>query len=127
MFDCDFLEVALPVCIEPVLLVPIAVEFVHQSGNRHVEAALEHVVELVPRLHDRLVVRCILHCDFCVDFVLRHVSRGWGVLRSTGVTLYLLSVFWAQSCKVKFEHALAQTWEAAGRPSTQVLVAFHSH
>ena len=127
MFDCDLFKVALPVCIEPVLLVPIAVEFVHQSGNRHVEAALEHVVELVPRLHDRLVVRCILHCDLCVDFVLRNVCCGRGVLRSTGVTLYLLSVFGAQSCKVQSEHALTQAWECAGRPSTEVLVAFHRH
>ena len=84
MLNRDFLQVLLPILLEPLLFLPLLIELRHDVVQTLLEALLELVIVFIAGANNRLVMVCVLDFDLAgyliLDFIgvaLYPLGRGW--------------------------------------------------
>jgi len=123
MLNGDFFKIFLPICIETVFFLPVAVELLHNALNTYIETTLEYFVKFITSLNYLLMVCSVFYRYFCVNFVLYNRLIWYSTLRA-----YWLSIsLWRQFCKINLKYTCTKTLERSCFSSGQILITFHSN
>lgn len=81
MLNRDFLQVLLPILLEPLLFLPLLIELGHDVVETLLEALLELVIVFIAGANYRLVVVCVLDFDLAGDLILDFIGASLQPLR----------------------------------------------
>ena len=74
MLYSDFLEVLIPIRLEPIFFFPLLIELGHHFADAALEALLEHEIVFVTRLDDGFMMKCILYLNFRANFIILYFT-----------------------------------------------------